>query len=109
MNIGCVIYKKDVRSGGQTAKWQFENETEVVGGTGTATGSPGASYAGEYEITYYVEDKPDGPYKLIIEEENDYFKLSWYQDDELKYSGIGLLNGPFLAAGWKSTAMEDQL
>lgn len=107
MNIGCVIYKKNIRTGGLTAEWQFENETQVVGGTGEATGSPGASYAGEYQITYYVGDTPDGPYDLTISEENNYFMLSWYQNGELKYSGIGMLNGPFLVAGWKSTTMED--
>ena len=108
MNIGCVIYKKDVQTGGLTAKWHFENETTVVGGTGEATGSPGANYAGEYEITYYPDGAdPDGPYDLAIDGEDSYYKLSWSQNGELKYSGIGMLNGPFLVAGWKSTTMED--
>ncbi|MDG1333851.1 MAG: hypothetical protein P8P74_16050 [Crocinitomicaceae bacterium] len=111
MNVGCVIYKKNARTGEMSAVWRFDNDTDVVvGGTGDATGSAGAEYEGEYEITYYINgdpETPDGPYNLKIVNEGNYYTLSWYKEGKLQYSGIGMSNGRFLTAGWKSTTVED--
>jgi hypothetical protein len=101
-NIGCVVYNKDFQNGKMTANWHFRLDNILMKGTGKATGEPGEKYSGKYFITYYNSRGIEaGSYDLIINEQNDLYFLQWFQDKSLKYSGIGMLSGNSLIAGWK--------
>jgi hypothetical protein len=101
-NIGCVVYNKDFLSGKMTADWRFIFDDKHMQGTGKATGESGEKYSGKYLITYYNSKGIEaGSYNLIINEVNNFYFLQWFQDKALKYSGIGMLSGNSLVAGWK--------
>lgn len=103
MNVGSVIYKKDLETGQLTANWNLQAGDNLVGGTGHATGTPGPDYAGTYAITYYTtETKKMDTYDLVIEKSGDYFSLKWFQKDDLKCVGVGLLQDDCLIAGWQT-------
>lgn len=108
MNIGCVVYKKNVDSGDLSANWHFAVNNKKIKGTGEATGTPGKSYAGEYKITYYNEKgMNDGTYDLHIKGEGGFYVLRWFRHDELKYIGTGMIYNGSLIAGWKSANTTD--
>ena len=101
MNIGCVIYDKDVQSGSLTATWFFEDNKKVKG-TGIATGVPGKNYSGKYVIVYIDEyGNKSNKYDLQINNDNGFYTLKWFLNQELKYVGTGMIQGKFLIAGWK--------
>ena len=101
LNIGCVIYNKDIQNGSLSADWCFENGKKIKG-TGIATGRPGADYAGEYEIVYTDGNgNKSAKYNLQIVNDNGFYSLRWYLNRELKYVGTGILHGKLLIGGWK--------
>jgi hypothetical protein len=101
-NIGCVVYNKNFISGQMTAEWCFIFDNKLMKGTGKATGGSGEKYSGKYFITYYNSKGIEaGSYNLIIKEADNFYFLQWFQDEVLKYSGIGMLSGNSLIAGWK--------
>jgi len=103
VNIGCVIYKKNFEKGSLDADWHFEINRKQVNGTGKAIGNPGNSYAGEYRITYFNEKDEDiGTFDLHIKKENDFYTLNWFNNNELKYVGTGMIYNNSLIAGWKN-------
>jgi hypothetical protein len=103
MNIGCVVYKKDFKTGSLSADWRLAINGRNVNGTGKATGEPGDNYSGEYVITYFNSENIDlGTYNLTISEHSNCFNLEWRQDDKLKCVGTGMLYDNCLIAGWKN-------
>ncbi len=102
MNVGTVVYKKDFETGKMEASWNYAAENKVHSGTGKATGEPGDQYSGEYIITYYdsAGENPDTN-KLIIKEEQNYYLLEWFKNGKLSASGVGMLEGNSLVAGWE--------
>ena len=109
MNIGCVVYKKNFEDGSLDADWRFESQNETNFGTGKAMGNPGNNYAGKYKITYFnSHGVATGVYNLIITEEKETYKLQWFNEDRLKYSGIGMRNGEYLIASWKKITEKEK-
>ena len=101
LNIGCVVYKKDFKTGKLDANWHFASNEKIATGTGKANGTPGNKYSGKYVITYYTLKGIDvGTYDLIINELNNCYRLQWFQDGVLKFTGIGMLSENSLIAGW---------
>ena len=101
LNIGCVVYKKDFKTGKLDSNWHFAFNDKFVTGTGKAIGSPGEKFSGKYSITYYNSKGIDvGSYDLIITESNNSYRLQWYQNGTLKCTGIGMLSENLLIAGW---------
>lgn len=103
MNLGCVIYQKDFKSGDLSANWHFIIDNKIIGGTGEAIGKPGKKFEGKYIINYYdFEGNKSKPYNLFIKKRKNVYILEWYQEEKIKYSGIGMLHDDnFLIAGWK--------
>lgn len=102
MNLGCVVYKKSFDSGNLFANWCFSFDDELLSGTGTATGQPGEDYVGEYVITYYdASGAQRGTYNLLIEKNDSFYELKWFQNKILKHQGVGMLQDNDLVASWK--------
>ncbi|MBU1082633.1 MAG: hypothetical protein KKB59_19260 [Spirochaetes bacterium] len=101
-NIGIVEYIKNFKTGIMVAKWNFMHNENIICGTGIANGPQNDKYEGNYEIQYYDEDgEKVGLYNLIIKNDSKRYLLNWYQDNELKCYGVGLLSDNKLIAGWK--------
>lgn len=84
-----------------TAEWNLANGTSTVCGTGIASGTPGSTYEGIYQIEYIDEKGAStGRYELRILEAGKIFKLEWYRDGEIRCNGIGMMLGDSLIAGW---------
>lgn len=68
--IGSVIYDKNRDTGELSAKWNIRQGESVHWGTGRATGPAGPAFLGEYEITYDYKGKKQGPFRLVISEQD---------------------------------------
>jgi hypothetical protein len=102
MNIGCVIYTKNFTTGEIVAKWSFDDGKNIMEGTGIANGMRSNDYVGDYKITYYDNDKNNiGDFDLVITKDNNSYKLKWYKDQILKFTGVALLVNSHLTGGWK--------
>lgn len=99
--IGYLRYHKNFTTGKIDAVWSYYTDGQFFSGTGIATGSQGNTFAGEYEITYYTDGITESSvFKLVITQEKNQFMLRWFQDEVLKCSGIGRVEGDVLTAGW---------
>ncbi|MDZ7723664.1 MAG: hypothetical protein U5R06_12885 [candidate division KSB1 bacterium] len=106
MNVGCVVYKKDVNTGKLFADWKFEYQGNCATGRGIGIGPIGNDYKGKYSIIYYNEQgESNGEYLLTITNDNKIYKLEWYQDEIMKCYGIGMMHDDLLIAGWIKTSI----
>jgi hypothetical protein len=102
--IGYVRYQKNVIRGTIDAIWFYHNDGQFFAGTGIATGMPGNTFIGEYNITYYTDGSKDSSnFELVITKKGDQFMLEWFQDEVLKCVGIGCVAGDVLTAGWRES------
>jgi len=106
-DIGFVRYTKNAEDGTLKAEWIYKNKVPVSG-TGVAHGPVGERFDGEYQVTYYRKDgAPLSSFTLVISCAGDYYDLTWYDGDQVKFSGIGVARSDGLYAGWRSCPSEE--
>ena len=98
-NIGFVLYTKSFSPGTLNARWMF---TDKYRGPGIATGGPVVGYAGKYHVRYFYDSGEfSDEYDLIIEKNDDTYKVSWLVDGKLTAIGVGMEVENGLAVGWR--------
>jgi hypothetical protein len=98
-NIGFVLYTKSFSPGTLNARWMF---TDKYRGPGIATGGPVDGYAGKYHVRYFYDSGEfSDEYELIIEKNDDTYKVSWLVDGKLSAIGVGMEVENGLAVGWR--------
>ena len=101
-NVGCVFYKKGDAPGTLDATWCHSYFGKGILGTGHATGGPDEGYAGRYDIRYVDGNGNEFPVlKLDIQKDGDYYEITWIDDGEIAYRGIGMEVAEGLVAGWR--------
>lgn len=102
MNIGCVVYIKDSKTGKMSAKWQYAQKDRVIFGTGKAIGKAGSEYEGIYSITYIDDDGTvTEPINLMIERNDKSYLLKWSRSGKITGEGHGIEHDGCLIASYK--------
>lgn len=100
ISIGCVLYRKGEEPGTLLARW-FHSNSES--GTGKAIGGSSDGFAGRYHIQYSNDKSNEiSAFELVIEKVCDYYELSWIENDNVRFRGIGMEVSEGLFAGWRS-------
>jgi hypothetical protein len=98
-DIGFVLYTKSHSPGTLNARWMF---TEKYKGPGIATGGPVDGYAGNYHVRYFYDSGEfSDEYDLIIEKNDDAYKVLWLVDGKVSAIGVGMEVENGLAVGWR--------
>jgi len=98
-DIGFVLYTKSHSPGTLNARWMF---TEKYRGPGIATGGPVDGYAGKYHVRYFYDSGEfSDEYDLIIEKNDDAYKVLWLVDGKVSAIGVGMEVENGLAVGWR--------
>ncbi len=98
-NIGFVLYTKSFSPGTLNARWMF---TDKYRGPGIATGGPVVGYAGKYHVRYFYDSGEfSDEFDLVIEKNDDTYKVSWLVDGKLSAIGVGMEVENGLAVGWR--------
>ena len=98
-NIGFVLYTKSYAPGTLNARWMF---TDKYRGPGIATGGPIEGYAGQYHVRYFYDSGEfSDEYDLIIEKNDDAYKVLWLVDGKVSAIGVGMEVEIGLAVGWR--------
>ncbi len=99
--VGVVVYRVGKEPGTLDADWaQSDTHTGAVC-AGQAVGGPSSGFAGDYVITYKDEQGlAADPLDFSIREQGSLFHLTWKRDGMLMNTGIGVLCGDTLVAGW---------
>jgi hypothetical protein len=98
-NIGFVLYTKSFSPGTLNARWMF---TDKYRGPGIATGGPVDGYAGKYHVRYFYDSGEfSDEYDLIIEKNDETYKVSWLVDGKVSAIGVGMEVENGLAVGWR--------
>jgi hypothetical protein len=101
-NIGFVLYTKSLSPGTLNARWMF---TDKYRGPGIATGGPVDGYAGKYHVRYFYDSGEfSDEYDLIIEKNDDAYKVLWLVDGKVSAIGVGMEVESGLAVGWRRVA-----
>jgi hypothetical protein len=101
-NIGFVLYTKSLSPGTLNARWMF---TDKYRGPGIATGGPVDGYAGKYHVRYFYDSGEfSDEYDLIIEKNDDAYKVLWLVDGKVSAIGVGMEVENGLAVGWRRVA-----
>jgi hypothetical protein len=101
-NIGFVLYAKSLSPGTLNARWMF---TDNYRGPGIATGGPKDGYAGKYHVRYFYDSGEfSDEYDLIIEKNDDTYKVLWLVDGKVSAIGVGMEVENGLAVGWRRVA-----
>ena len=101
-NIGFVLYTKSYSPGTLNARWMF---TDKYRGPGIATGGPVDGYAGKYHVRYFYDSGEfSDEYDLIIEKNDDAYKVLWLVDGKVSAIGVGMEVENGLAVGWRKVA-----
>jgi hypothetical protein len=101
-NIGFVLYTKSLSPGTLNARWMF---TDKYSGPGIATGGPKDGYAGKYHVRYFYDSGEfSDEYDLIIEKNDDTYKVFWLVDGKVSAIGVGMEVENGLAVGWRRVA-----
>jgi hypothetical protein len=101
-NIGFVLYTKSFSPGTLNARWMF---TDKYRGPGIATGGPVDGYAGTYHVRYFYDSGEfSDEYDLIIEKNDDAYKVFWLVDGKVSAIGVGMEVENGLAVGWRRVA-----
>lgn len=101
--IGIVSYRKSLDRPNTFLATYYSTRTEDTAlGTGIARGDSSEGYLGHHEIRYYEPDgAPAGrgePYQLTITELGEVRDMTWTQDGETIFRGIGIEAGDQLVA-----------
>ena len=98
-NIGFVLYTKSFSPGTLNARWM---STDKYKGPGIATGGPVDGYAGTYHVRYFYDSGEfSDEYDLIIEKNDDAYKVLWLVDGKVSAIGVGMEVENGLAVGWR--------
>jgi len=101
-NIGFVLYTKSFSPGTLNARWM---STDKYKGPGIATGGPVDGYAGTYHVRYFYDSGEfSDEYDLIIEKNDDAYKVFWLVDGKVRAIGVGMEVDNGLAVGWRRVA-----
>jgi len=101
-NIGFVLYTRSPAPGTLNARWMYGGK---YSGPGIATGGPKEGFAGKYHVRYFYDSgKFSDEYDLVIEKNEDAYKVSWITDGKVSAVGIGMEVEKGLAVGWRRVA-----
>ena len=101
-NIGFVLYTKSYSPGTLNARWMYAGK---YSGPGIATGGPKEGFAGNYHVRYFFDNgKFSDEYDLVIEKNQDSYKVSWITAGKVSAVGVGMEVENGLAVGWRRVA-----
>lgn len=101
LDVGVVVYRRAPR-GGLTAVWYSSTLESGRQGTGIAVGGAADTFAGDYQVSYFLADRtPVGSFDLKIEAFGEVFQLSWKAAGAVVFAGVGIETADGLVAGWR--------
>ncbi len=100
--IGLVEYVIDANDT-MAADWYMRVDGQFQAGSGKVVGDNDGQFAGEYEVTYFnLQNERIATFDLSIQHNNDGFELIWRTAGEIKFEGIGRVEGDTLIAAYTS-------
>ena len=102
IDIGIVHYRIRQTENEIDAIWYSSRLDKKEIGKGIAKGDTSNGFPGEYVITYFNPDGSDsGTFDLKIEKTDLVYELTWSNEGEVLFVGVGIETSDGLAAGWR--------